>query len=197
MVEQPDHTIVHAVDACQQCGRSLDSAHLFTKRKLRQYPIHHGLGTMHKSHVDPETREIGERFVLGSGLRGIAVVEFKRDARDRRLKLTECNVRFTKSNDLLVRSGIDLPKLVYGRITGTPYPPCGEFRDGVGLWWPIEDRWALRQYRETGTMSLRQWLSSLLGRTYVPVFRLRDPRPSFAILGAYIRAKARRLLGAS
>lgn len=25
MVEQPDHTIVHTVDACQQCGRSLES----------------------------------------------------------------------------------------------------------------------------------------------------------------------------
>ena len=56
----------------------------FTKRKYRQHPIPHGMGTFHASHVDAATRELGERFVRGSDLRGIAVVEFKRDARDGR-----------------------------------------------------------------------------------------------------------------
>jgi D-aspartate ligase len=167
----------------------------FTKRKYRQYPIHHGLGTLHRSYEDAELRALGERFVRGSGLRGIAVVEFKRDARDGRLKLMECNVRFTKSNDVIVRSGIDMPKLFYGRITGAPYPPVDDFEAGVGLWWPREDRWAFRQYRAEGELTRGQWLASLRGRTYVPVFSLTDPGPSLSILLGRIASRLRLVRG--
>jgi transposase len=39
MVEQPDHTIVHAVDACQQCGRSLESVAVVDCRRRQVVDI--------------------------------------------------------------------------------------------------------------------------------------------------------------
>lgn len=164
----------------------------FTKRKFRQYPIHHGLGTLHASYLDEEVHRLGERFVRGSGLRGIAVVEFKRDARDGRLKLMECNVRVTKSNEVIVQAGIDLPRLVYERITGGDFSPPEGFIPGVALWFPFEDISALRRYRRSGELTFRQWLKPLLGRTRLPVFSLRDPGPSLAILADRIAWQLRR-----
>jgi D-aspartate ligase len=167
----------------------------YMKRKYRQNPVHFGLGTFHKSVNDEEVREIGRRFVLGSRVRGIAVVEFKRDSRDNKLKLMECNVRFTKANDILVRSGINLPLLVYNRLTGNPLPPCDSFRAGVGLWFPREDFWAFRQYHRLGELTVWQWIRSLIGLNYTPVFSFRDPGPSFALLKDILKQWAARIKG--
>jgi D-aspartate ligase len=52
----------------------------FTKRKLRQYPTHFGLGSYHLTEWNPEVAELGLRFARGAGLRGLVNVEFKRDA---------------------------------------------------------------------------------------------------------------------
>ena len=53
-------------------------------------------------------RDLGLALFGHAGLRGVANVEFKRDPRDGRLKLIECNARFTAANGLLTASGIDL-----------------------------------------------------------------------------------------
>ena len=71
---------------------------------------------------NPEVAELGLRFFQGVGLRGLANVEFKRDARDGRLKLIECNHRFTAPTGLLRAAGMDLPLFVYNRLTGRPLP---------------------------------------------------------------------------
>ena len=88
-----------------------------------------------------------------------------------------------------------MPKLFYGRITGAPYPPVDDFEAGVGLWWPREDRWAFRQYRAEGELTRRQWLASLRGRTYVPVFSLTDPGPSLSIFLDRIASRFRLVRG--
>jgi D-aspartate ligase len=169
----------------------------FTKRKFRQYPIYNGLGTFHRSYHDEETRDLGTRFVRDIGLRGIAVTEFKRDIRDNRLKLMECNVRFTKSSDIIVRSGIDLPKLIYGEITGIPQPIATEFREGVGLWWPKEDFAAFRQYRRNNEMTWLQWILSISGKVHLPIFSLRDSGPSITQATGWLKnrkARKRKIL---
>ena len=80
----------------------------FTKRKPREYPLVFGGGTYHVSGWDPEVAEAGLRFFQGVGLRGIGNVEFKRDGRDGRLKLIECNPRVTAADRLVQRAGLDL-----------------------------------------------------------------------------------------
>lgn len=153
----------------------------FTKRKLRVYPTHFGLGTYHMTKWQPEVAELGLRFFQGVGLRGVGNVEFKRDRRDGQLKLIECNPRFTHANELVRFSGIDFARLAYARLTGTPLPPLGTFRDDIGFWFPVEDVRALRQYRGDGELSVTRWVKSLAHLQCPPTFSWSDPRPSLEI----------------
>jgi D-aspartate ligase len=150
----------------------------FTKQKLRQYPVGFGLACYQVTVWSEETAEIGLRFFQGIGLRGLGCVEFKRDARDGRLKLIECNHRFTAANELVQRSGIDLALLVYNRALGRPIPPINGYKLDVRIWHPLEDVRALRDSRARRELTVGGWLRSLLHRVHLPLFRFSDPLPT-------------------
>lgn len=166
----------------------------FTKRKLRQYPIRFGVGTYHVTHWDAEVAELGLRFFQGIGLRGIGNVEFKRDHRDGRLKLIECNPRFTAADALLQRVGVDIPHLAYQRALGRTADAIDGFRSGVRQWYPEPDIRALLAYRKAGELTTLRWLASLAHVQHFPVFDRRDLRPSLVGAGRWIRRAARRAL---
>jgi D-aspartate ligase len=151
----------------------------FTKRKLRQWPPSFGLASYEVSAWDPELAEAGLRFFREIGLRGLATVEFKRDPRDGELKLIECNYRFTASAELVRIAGLDLGRIVYGRLTGTESDSRPErFRDGVRLWHPVEDFRSMVALRRDGRISAWQWTRSIARRQHFPLFRLTDPLPT-------------------
>jgi D-aspartate ligase len=152
----------------------------FTKRKLRQYPTGFGIGTYHVSTLDPEVARVGLQFCQGVKLRGVACVEFKKDARDGRLKLIECNHRFTLAGELLRHSGVNLPVLAYSRLTGGPAPSMSAYRSGVRLWVPRTDAKAFREYRRRHELTAAQWIRSLLHPQHFPAFDASDPGPSLA-----------------
>ena len=103
----------------------------FIKHKLRQHPVGFGVGTFHISRWDPEVAELGLAFSQRTGLRGMVYVEFKRDARDGRLKLIECNPRFTGANELpgAVRDRLLAPGL---QPPHGPSAPACRFLPGGG-----------------------------------------------------------------
>ena len=150
----------------------------FTKRKIRQYPPGFGIGTFHATTHDPEVAEEGRRFFEAAGLRGLGNVEFKRDGRDGRLKLIECNARFTASNELIRRSGVDLARFSYDRLLGRPTPEVSSYRDDLHLWEPVNDTRAFLVYRRRGELSLPEWARSVARRQVFPVARLSDPLPA-------------------
>ncbi|HEV3417806.1 MAG TPA: ATP-grasp domain-containing protein [Pirellulales bacterium] len=149
-----------------------------TKRVIRRYPIGQGAACYHVTDHNPEVRELALKLLRHVGLRGLANVEFKRDDRDGRLKLIECNARFTAPNCLIARSGFDLPRFVYGRIVGLPTEPLSKYRRGLRLWYPIEDYLAYRELRRRREMTFRQWLASIAHRQTLPLFQFRDPLPT-------------------
>lgn len=165
----------------------------FTKRKLRQYPPGFGLGTYHVSTVDADVAGVGLQFCQGIELRGVACVEFKKDARDGRLKLIECNHRFTLAGELLRYSGVNLPVLAYSRLTDAPAPSMNGYRSGVRLWVPRTDAQAFREYRRCQELTAPQWIRSLLHRQHFPVFDVRDPVPSLGGGWRSARRLARKL----
>ena len=151
-----------------------------TKRKLRQYPIWFGSGCFHVTDRNPEVAELGLRFFEGVGLRGLGNVEFKRDARDGRLKLIECNHRFTAATGLMRAAGLDLPLFVYNKLTDRPLPPVDEYRPGMTMWYPMRDVRAFAAYRREREISLLPWLRSIMRHHHYPVASLSDPRPVMA-----------------
>jgi D-aspartate ligase len=150
----------------------------FTKRKLRGYPIHFGLWCYQVTQWLPEVADLGLRFCRAVGLRGVANIEFKRDARDGRLKLIECNHRFTAANELLLRAGVDVAQIAYLRALGKPAPGVSSFRQGLYMWHPTEDLAGFLAYKAVGEISTTGWLQSLAHRQNFPVFRWTDPYPS-------------------
>ena len=151
----------------------------FTKRKLRQYPPHFGLGTYHLTEWNAEVADLGLRFARAAGLRGIVNVEFKRDIRDGQLKLVECNPRFTQANEQLRVAGVDLARLAYNRLAGLPSPAVSSFTEHLAMWLPFNDLRALRAYRRSGELSIGAWAATLAHRQVLPLFAFDDPRPSF------------------
>lgn len=165
----------------------------FTKLKLRQYPTRFGLGTYHLTKWQPDVAELGLSFFKSIGLRGMGNVEFKRDRRDGLLKLIECNPRFTNAQEQVRAAGIDFGLLSYARATGTDLPPLDRFRDDVGLWFPLGDIRALRQYRQDGEWTIASWMRSLAHRQVFPLWSPGDPAPSLRNATAHAGGLARRI----
>jgi D-aspartate ligase len=167
----------------------------FTKRIIRRYPVNMGAATYHVTDHIPELREPAIALFQQVGLRGLANVEFKLDARDGTLKLMECNARFTAATPLLADCGFDLGRWVYDRITGRTLVRLGSYPAGVHLWSPVDDVRAFVELRSRGELTLRAWLASLLHRQVFPFLDWRDPGPSLVIHLRVLRDVVRQLLG--
>lgn len=164
-----------------------------TKQKLRQYPVGFGLATYHRIHRHQPAIEMGRRFFGAIGARGVLNVEFKRDERDGELKLIECNHRFTAAHELVRHAGIDLALLAYNRVAGRPDPPLACYRVGVSMWLPVEDARAFADMRRAGSLTLVEWLRSLLHRQHFQLMSPRDPMPSLRSISRFARWPVTRL----
>jgi predicted ATP-grasp superfamily ATP-dependent carboligase len=149
-----------------------------TTRRLRCYPVHFGNNCYLATWRNDEVAEEGRRFVQGIGLRGLADVEFKRDPRDGRLKLIECNHRFFGAQELLRRAGIDIGRGTYLHAAGEGWPVMQHERD-VRLWFVAKDLRAAKQLRAEGELTWPSWVRSLARRdVYTPVLALDDLGPT-------------------
>lgn len=163
----------------------------YTRHKLRQHPLPFGVASYATNDAQPEAQRIGLQFFQGVGVRGLGNVEFKRDARDGRLKLIECNSRYTAADRHLWLCGLDLPLFVYNRLVGRPLPPMETRRFGVRFWHPIQDMHTFLVARRQGALSLRGWMRSLAHRQHFPVADIRDPMPTVGYHANLLARRAR------
>jgi predicted ATP-grasp superfamily ATP-dependent carboligase len=179
MIPGPDDRLSSYYTYLDENGNNLID---FTKRVIRRYPMNMGGSTYHLTDDVPDIRELALALFRLVGLRGVANAEFKMDVRDGKLKLIECNARFTAADCLLVASGLNLPLFVYDRLTGRPHAaPPSRYRTGMRLWKPVGDFASYRQLNKMGLLTFRAWIRSIMHRQIFPVFRWNDPLP--AILG--------------
>jgi predicted ATP-grasp superfamily ATP-dependent carboligase len=179
MIPGPDDRLCSYYTYLNENGDDLIN---FTKRVIRRYPMNMGGSTYHMTDNVPDIRELALALFRLVGLRGVANAEFKMDVRDGKLKLIECNARFTAADCLLVASGLNIPLFVYDRLTGRPHAaPPSSYRAGIRLWKPPGDFAAYRQLNKMGLLTFRAWIRSIAHRQIFPVFRWNDPLP--AILG--------------
>ena len=165
---------------------------IFTKRKIRQYPIHYGIGSMHISEWEPRVADVGLRFMKGLKYRGIGIPEFKRDPRDGQYKLMEINVRCGLPIGLAAASGVDIPYIAYRDLIGEPADPPQMFKEGV-KWVCFEwDLFAFLAYRASGNLGVLQWVRSFSGKKTYAFFAWDDPAPFFVALKGFIKCLIRR-----
>ncbi len=166
-----------------------------TKQRVRQYLPGFGSSTYTVMRWDKEVAAAGLAFLRGVGARGPVYVEFKRDPRDEKLKLIECNHRFTGPTELLRRGGVDLPFVTYSHEAGLGAPPSGSRLEDVALWSPWLDFRAFLAYRSQGEVSVGGWLRSLKRKKFLPIATLDDPKPTMVRARRRVVATIARRLG--
>ncbi|MCU1248386.1 MAG: hypothetical protein JWQ49_1415, partial [Edaphobacter sp.] len=184
MIPGPDDRLCSYYTYLDENGKNLID---FTKRVIRRYPLNMGGSTYHITDDVPHVRELALALFRLVGLRGVANAEFKMDVRDGKLKLIECNARFTAADCLLVASGLNLPLLVYNRLTGRPHIEPPSYRLRMRLLKPVGDFAAYRQLNRMGLLTFRAWIRSIMHRQIFPVFRWDDPLPAILGSGSWVR----------
>jgi predicted ATP-grasp superfamily ATP-dependent carboligase len=92
----------------------------FSYKRLREYPVNGGPGTLNESTDDPVIKDYAAKIMKELNWTGIAMVEFKIDTRDSLPKLLEINPRFWGSVHLSIVAGINFPYLLYQQTVHSP-----------------------------------------------------------------------------
>lgn len=150
---------------------------VLTTRKIRQFPVEFGRGSIAETFHDPEFAELGLRFFRDIGYRGFGTIEFKRDDRDGQLKVTDLNPRWVKPINLPIDSGIDFPLLHYLDLAGETPAPRVDFRAGVRWLDGVSDLGSAWTLYRAGKLSPLSWARSLFGVRSFAAFALDDWGP--------------------
>jgi D-aspartate ligase len=183
---------------CKVCGYfdgDGQARAIICMRKIRQYPVDFGVGTLMETVIEPEVRELGLRLFRAMRWRGPGSIEFKRDDRDGRWKLIELNPRLWQQHGLAEVCGMNFPLLQYLDLTGQPvtvetYRPgvrwLDEFRDPRSAW----------EHRKRAALTFSQWRQSLSGVRAYALWAADDPAPFLAAARRHLLRAGRWISGA-
>ncbi|MGH8213154.1 MAG: hypothetical protein ACREPP_08015 [Rhodanobacteraceae bacterium] len=158
---------------------------LFARRRMRIYPPHFGNSSYCVSIPLDEIAEARDRLIeLLEKLqyRGIFSAEFKRDARDGRLRILEINTRAWWYVEFATRCGINVCRMAYEDALGLPVARAPEnYPVGVGCTHLSRDIRAI--FARSGGQRVSPWKALMQwSRGYFSVFRLDDPMPGLGEL---------------
>jgi predicted ATP-grasp superfamily ATP-dependent carboligase len=112
---------------------------IFMHKRIREYPVTGGPSTAAESIYDQELKELGLRLLESLNWHGVAMVEFKKDARDGEFKLMEINPKFWGSLDLATASGVDFPYLTAKMAIDGDIEPVFNYETGIKFRWLFPD----------------------------------------------------------
>jgi predicted ATP-grasp superfamily ATP-dependent carboligase len=174
----------------------------FAHRRIREKPPSGGVSVLSESvALDPTLLRDSERILEALKWHGVAMVEFKRDARDGVCKLLEINGRFWGSLQLAVDAGVDFPYLLYRQAVDGDTEPVLTYRVGVRLrWWLGDVDWLLLRLRGKGGMggrlgAIRAFLGPAGKTARAEILRRDDPAPAAVELAQYLRDAVRGVIG--
>ena len=193
VVPGPDDEVFIAGTYHDEAGRPLA---VFTGRKLRQHPKGFGDTRAGESRRWPELEEVTLRLLAALPYHGISDVEFKRDARDGRLKLMEINAREGLWGPLARVAGVNLAAAAYRDAVGQP---VGDLRQTDGVRWVDMVHDAPDSLGEVarGELGAVAWLASLRGVRADCLLSLHDPVPAAVEIGRMAGRRGARLARAA
>jgi len=109
----------------------------FVYKRLREYPVAGGPSTLRESVRDYKLRDLGLEILKSLKWTGMAMVEFRVDARSGKPVLMEINPRPWGSLHLAVMSGMDFPQLLYRLAVDGDVAPQWDYKTGVRCRWLI------------------------------------------------------------
>lgn len=165
----------------------------YGRRKVRQWPLDYGVGSLTTSHPVPETFAMNRTILDHTGFVGISSCETKRHAGTGELYLIEINVRVPGSFGVAEASGVDGSWRLYASAAGIALAPQPRQRDGRSAMLPEMELQAaaarVRARQQTPGTVLRTWAST---RDF-GVLSLRDPAPAATLLWTMVRRRSTRI----
>ena len=155
----------------------------FTLRKIRQNPIHFGVGAVVESIYDVDLIAEGRKLFKGINFTGIGSAEFKRDEKDGQLKLIEINPRYWQQNYLSTACGVNFPYINYCDLNEIPVANNPDFKNGIKWVNRYMDVDSFLKYRKEGVLTFSAWRKSLKGKKVYSDFTWDDPIPGFYEIG--------------
>lgn len=155
----------------------------FTLQKIRQNPIHFGVGAVVKSVHYSELVEIGKKLFSTINYCGVGSAEFKIDERDGKLKLIELNPRYWQQNSLADKCGMNFPLINYLDLTGQNPEPISDFEENIKWVNIYMDFDSFLKYKKEGSITFWEWLKSLKGEKILSDYALDDVVPGFYEIG--------------
>jgi predicted ATP-grasp superfamily ATP-dependent carboligase len=149
----------------------------FTLRKIRQNPVHFGVGAVVESIYNEEIINEGRRLFKGLGFKGIGSAEFKRDESDGRFKLIELNPRYWQQNYLSTECGMNFPLINWSDLLEVPVPCENNYDTGIKWINRYLDFDSFLSYNREGVLSFWKWRKSLKGKRVYSDFTWDDPLP--------------------
>ncbi len=188
----PDSELYWGVTYLDAAGKPLT---VWTGRKLRQYPRRFGTATLAESRWDPWLAGQSTTILQTMGHRGYGVVEYKRDRRDGRYKITEVTGgRTWFPHSLVTRSGINLPLIWYRDALGLDVQAPASYDNGIK--WIHEERdlkTVMLYFLPERELTLASWLGSYRGRRVYAYAAWDDLGPLLASFRRTAKAGWRRL----
>lgn len=166
----------------------------FVSRKIRQWPVHSGTGSLAGSVLDEEMLDLTAALLATVEYRGLGYLEIKRDQVTGRSLIIEPNVgRPTGRSALAEACGTELLMTMYADALDLPLPPVGPQREGVKWMYVRHDLQSAAAAMAAGELTVRAWWRSVSGPRVYAVFSWRDPVPFVADWGRSVRRLAREL----
>jgi predicted ATP-grasp superfamily ATP-dependent carboligase len=154
---------------------------VFSHRRLREKPPSGGVSVLSESvPVREDARSYAQRLLDELRWQGIAMVEFKVDARDNTPRLMEINGRFWGSLQLAVDAGTDFPSILLDTLNDAPPAPVPSYRYGIrNRWlWGDFDSLLLRLFPARGSRTPNGRFSAILEflRFWQPGLHYENPK---------------------
>jgi predicted ATP-grasp superfamily ATP-dependent carboligase len=174
----------------------------FAHRRLREKPPAGGISVYSESiAVDPDLLACSVRLLERFAWRGVAMVEYKRDAKTGKPYLMEVNGRFWGSLQLAITAGVDFPRLLVECALGKRVDTAPPYAVGIRnrWWWGEVDHLLTRMRRSPAELALAGDVPSV-GRAAIDflisplrradrdeVFRISDPYPFLRETASWLR----------
>ena len=146
---------------------------LFAHKRLHEYPPTGGPSTMAQSFYDPALQELGLKILTKLKWHGVAMVEFKKDAKSGEFKLIEINPKFWGSLDLAIASGVDFPYLACKMCVEGDIEPVFKYNKNTIFRWIFPDL-----VYSLATNSLREYVFNFFDKNISDDLFLHDLKPT-------------------
>lgn len=160
---------------------------LFSLQKNHQFPAEFGTGAHIVSKQVPELVDMCLPFFKEIRLKGIGMIEFKKDPRDGIYKFIEINPRFWLTHSLTGAAGIDFVYIYYLYVTNQNPLPSLRQTDGIQWIYLVRYYLTFRHKKKRGEMTWKDFFAGLRGKKEFALFVWNDPMPFIRSAWSHLR----------